>query len=90
MYYSENRPLPIADCLLLPQSGMQTAGKFAVRTRVNACDTKMFLGLHVLLILSSGLERVTREMLGIARVYPSNDCELAKYTKTESVQIETV
>ena len=33
MYYSENRPLPIADCPLLPQSGMQTAGKFAVRTR---------------------------------------------------------
>ena len=62
MYYSENRPLPIANCPLLPQSGMQTAGKFAVRTRVNACDTKMFLGLHVLLILSSGLERVAREM----------------------------
>ena len=62
MYYSENRPLPIANCPLLPQSGMQTAGKFAVRTWVNACDTKMFLGLHVLLILSSGLERVAREM----------------------------
>ena len=28
--------------------------------------------------------------LGIARVYPSSDCELAKYTKKESVQIETV
>ena len=28
--------------------------------------------------------------LGIARVYPSNDCELAMCTKTESVQIKTV
>ena len=28
--------------------------------------------------------------LGIARVHPSYDCELAKYTKKESVQIETV
>ena len=28
--------------------------------------------------------------LGIAGVYPSNDCELAMCTKTESVQIETV
>ena len=28
--------------------------------------------------------------LGIARVYPSNDRELAMCTKTESVQIETV
>ena len=28
--------------------------------------------------------------LGIARVYPSNDCELAMCTKTEGVQIETV
>ena len=62
LYYSKNRPLPNANCPLLPQSGMQTAGKFAVPTWVNACDTKMFLGLHVLLILSSGCERVAREM----------------------------
>ena len=29
LYYSKNRPLPNANCPLLPQSGMQTAGKFA-------------------------------------------------------------
>ena len=62
LYYSKNRPLRNANCPLLPQSGMQTAGKFAVLTWLNACDTKMFLGLHVLLILSSGCERVAREM----------------------------
>ena len=27
MYYSENRPLPIANCPLLPQSGMQNSGQ---------------------------------------------------------------
>ena len=43
LYYSKNRPLPKANCPLLPQSGMQTAGKFAVLTWLNACDTKMFL-----------------------------------------------
>ena len=48
LYYSKNRPLTNANCPLLPHSGMQTVGKFAVPTWVNASDTKMFLGLHVL------------------------------------------
>ena len=79
----ENRP----HCPLLPQSGMHSG---QIRTYAGKRLRYQDVSRITRSVNFEQLERVAREMPRIARVYPSNDCELAKYTKKESVQIETV